>query len=188
MKVTRKQVEKHRKRILDRAGELFREKGFDGVSVADIMKAAGLTHGAFYGHFSSKDQLIAEACANAFSVSRDNWNNDAAKHPRNPLAAIVALYLSTKHRDDLANGCLFAALGSDTVRQDKPVRRAFTDGLRAQIAILTKIAAGASEKMRREKAIAAMAGLVGALILARAVDDQAFSNEILKVAAARLSR
>ncbi len=184
MKVTRKQVEKHRKRILDRAGELFRENGFDGVSIADIMKAAGLTHGAFYGHFSSKDQLIAEACANVLSISRDVWNNDAAKHPRNPLAAIVASYLSTKHRDDLANGCLVAALGPDTVRQDKSVRRVFTDGLRAQIAILTKIAAGASERARSEKAIAAMAGLVGALILARAVDDTGLSDEILKAALA----
>ncbi len=187
MKVTRVQVEKHRKRILDCAGELFREKGFDGVSIADIMKAAGLTHGAFYGHFSSKDQLIAEACANAISISREEWNNDTAEHPRNPLATIVASYLSTKHRDDLAKGCLFAALGPDTVRQDKSVRRVFTDGLRAHIAILTKIAAGASGRARSEKAIAAMAGLVGALILARAVDDPPLSAEILRAAAARLS-
>ena len=91
MKVTREQVEKNRKQILDQAGKLFREKGFDGVGIDDIMKRAGLTRGAFYGHFGSKDELIAKACAAALSKTRKNWENEATDNPKNPLAAVVSV-------------------------------------------------------------------------------------------------
>ena len=77
MKVSREQVAYNRKLILDRASRLFRKKGFDGVGIADIMKSAGLTHGGFYGHFRSKDQLIAESCADALIKTRENWENEA---------------------------------------------------------------------------------------------------------------
>jgi TetR/AcrR family transcriptional repressor of nem operon len=186
MKVTREQVEKHRERILDSAATLFREKGFDGAGVADIMKSAGLTHGAFYGHFASKDELMAQACEHAAAIAHEGWTGAAARHPENPLAAIVRLYLSTRHRDDRANGCLYAALASDAAREAGDVRRVFTDGLRENIELLAEIAPGRSRSARREKAAAAIAGLVGAIILARAVDDKNLSDEILHATAAQL--
>jgi TetR/AcrR family transcriptional regulator, transcriptional repressor for nem operon len=187
MKVSRSQVEKHRKQILDRAIELFRERGFDGVGLADIMKSAGLTHGGFYGHFASKNELIAQAYVNGLATSEQSWLSDAAKNPANPLAAMIKSYLSSRHRDDLAGGCVFAALGAETVRQSERVRRVFTDGLGDKILFLMKYVPGLSERARHRRAIATLAGLIGALILARTVDDQALSDEILRAVADSLS-
>src|SRR5262245_24790993 len=109
MKVTREQAAENRERIVNTAARLFRERGFDGVGVADIMKGAGLTHGGFYGHFASKDDLAAEACARALEKSAMKWSaildTDA-----NPLDTIVASYLSEAHRDRPGSGCAIAAL------------------------------------------------------------------------------
>ncbi len=133
MKVSREQCAENRQRILDVAGKLFREKGFDGIGVADIMKGAGLTHGGFYGHFASKDDLIAEACARVMSGSVNSWAQIVEQRHDDAAAAIVDGYLSTKHRDRPGTGCLFAALGPDVARQGKPIRRVFTEGVRARL-------------------------------------------------------
>jgi len=185
MKVTREQVAANRQKIVEAAGALFRKHGFDGVGVVDIMKAAGLTHGGFYGHFESKEDLAAQACAH---VRRDRWAKwlDAPADER--LEGVVRSYLSTRHRDDRTNGCLFAALGADVVRQPKSVRRAFTERFRAKIDTLRQLVSGRSAAARREKALATMAGLVGALTLSRAVDDPALSDEILEAAATTFGR
>jgi TetR/AcrR family transcriptional repressor of nem operon len=184
MKVTRQQVAKNRQRILEVAGKLFREKGFDGVSVADIMKGAGLTHGAFYGHFASKDDLAAQACANGVGKIQDTWTALAGDNPADQLGAIVSAYATPDHRDDLGGGCVLAALGADAVRQPGAVRRAFTEGIRSTVAMLSMIAPGGSNTAQREKALATLAGLVGALTLARAADDPTLSDEILDAALA----
>jgi TetR/AcrR family transcriptional repressor of nem operon len=184
MKVTRGQVAKNRQRILKVASKLFREKGFDGVSVADIMKRAGLTHGAFYGHFASKDELAAQACGNAVAKTMDTWTALAGDNSADQLGAIVSAYVTPRHRDDLGGGCVLAALGADAVRQRGAVRRAFTDGIRSTAAMLSMIAPGPSNAAQREKALATLAGLVGALTLARAADDPTLSDEILNAALA----
>jgi TetR/AcrR family transcriptional repressor of nem operon len=184
MKVTRQQVAKNRQRIVEVAGKLFREKGFDGVSVADIMKSAGLTHGAFYGHFASKDDLAAQACANSVGKTQDTWTALASDNPADQLGAIVSAYATPLHRDDLGSGCVLAALGADAVRQRGAVRRAFTEGIRSTVAMLSMIAPGGSSAAQREKAIATLAGLVGAVTLARAADDPTLSDEILDAALA----
>jgi len=184
MKVTRQQVAKNRHRIVEVAGKLFREKGFDGVSVADIMKSAGLTHGAFYGHFASKDDLAAQACANSVGKTQDTWTALAGDNPADKLGAIVSAYATPLHRDDLGGGCVLAALGADAVRQRGAVRRAFTEGIRSTVAMLSMIAPGGSNAAQREKAIATLAGLVGAVTLARAADDPTLSDEILDAALA----
>ena len=183
MKVSRQQVAYNRKLILDRASRLFRKKGFDGVGIVDIMKSAGLTHGGFYGHFRSKDQLIAESCADALTKTRENWENEARHHPDDPLGAVVRSYLTAAHRDDPATGCVFAAVGAETARRRTIVRRPFTQEVRTNLAMLERFATESSKIERRKRAIATLAGMVGALILARAVDDESLSNEILSVAA-----
>jgi TetR/AcrR family transcriptional repressor of nem operon len=179
MKVTREQAAANREKIVEAASTLFRKHGFDGIGVADIMKAAGLTHGGFYGHFASKEVLAAEACARA---RRDPWASWKDAPPEERLEGIVRSYLTPRHRDDRANGCLFAALGSDIVRQPRAVRRAFTERFRSKIDVLRSLVPGRSATARREKALATMAGLVGALMLSRAVDDPALSEEILSAA------
>ena len=184
MKVTRQQVAKNRQRILEVAGKLFREKGFDGVSVADIMKSAGLTHGAFYGHFTSKEQLAAQACACAVAQNIDAWATLAGDKPADQIGAIVSAYATRRHRDDLGGGCVFAALGADAARQRGAVRGAFTEGIRSAVAMLSMIAPGGSNAAQREKALATLAGLVGAVTLARAADDARLSDEILNAALA----
>src|SRR3954468_6934445 len=100
MRVTREQMAEHRQQILSAAGKLFRANGFEAVTVADVMKAAGLTHGGFYGHFKSKDDLIAQALAHALTADRGGGD----------VAALAERYLSPRHRDDLAGGCSTAGL------------------------------------------------------------------------------
>lgn len=189
MKVSKEQMAENRERILDAAAQLFREKGFDGIGVADLMKSAGLTHGGFYGHFASKDELMAQASTRALQRLQAAWAaiaREAAAHGQEPLAAIEAAYLSPRHRDAPGQGCLLAALGSDTTRQGPAVRRAVTEGVRAQVDGLAGLVPGRTKAAKRQRALADYASLVGAMVLARAVDDPALSDEILRAAAAAL--
>jgi TetR/AcrR family transcriptional repressor of nem operon len=182
MRVSREQSAANRHKILEVAGTLFRERGFDGTGVDDIMKRAGLTHGGFYGHFGSKDDLAAESCARVLHGA--GWIERLTGTPTPSFGAAVRAYLTPRHRDNPGRGCLLAAVGSDVVRQPRSVRRAFTEGLLGRVEALRKLLPGRSAAARREKALATMAGLVGALILSRAVDDPALSDEILAAAAA----
>ena len=182
MRVSRQKAAENRERIIDAAGALFRQKGFDGIGVADIMKAADLTHGGFYGHFASKDDLVAQASGRAMARAAANWSKITAGAPKDPYAALLKHYLSPRHRDDPGHGCAFAALGGDAARCGRPVRAAFSHGLGPLIDVVAKAVPGRSKAVRRRKAVAGVAELVGALILARAVDDTALSNEILAAA------
>lgn len=174
MKVSREQVGENRRRILDQAGRLFRERGFDAVSVAEVMKAAGLTHGAFYGHFQSKDDLIAQTLAQVLS------GTEAAAEPE----AFLAGYLSSEHCADLAGGCPVAGLGAETLRQAPQARAAMTAGLREQLRRMSDTAPGADAQARRREAIGRWSAMVGALTLARLSDDPRLSQEILEQARA----
>jgi len=179
MRVSREKAATNRERIIDAAGALFRAKGFGGIGVADIMKAAGLTHGGFYGHFASKDDLVAQASKRTMTRAAANWAKVVAAEPEQPFAALLKHYLSPQHRDDPGRGCAFAALGNDAARSGKVVRKAFAEGLEALINILAQSIPGRSKAARRRKAVAAMAALVGALTLARAVEGSALSDEML---------
>lgn len=172
MRVTREQMAEHRQKILDSAGKLFRAKGFEAVTVADVMQAAGLTHGGFYGHFKSKDELIAETLAHALKADKSVGD----------LADIVRRYLSPKHRDDRAGGCSTGSLGAETIRQAPAARAAMTAGLRDTIERLTHKVAGKTEAERRRAAIGHWSAMVGALVLARLSDDLKLSDEILSEA------
>jgi TetR/AcrR family transcriptional repressor of nem operon len=187
MRVSRAKAAEHRDRIIDAAGALFRAKGFGGIGVADIMKAADLTHGGFYGHFASKDDLVAQASRRTMAHAAANWTRLVEAAPDSPYAALLEHYLSPKHRDDPGKGCAFAALGNDAARSGKVVRKAFAEGLAPLIDILAQSIPGKSipresKAARRRKAVAAMATLVGALTLARAVEGTPLSDEMLEAA------
>ncbi|HEX9292171.1 MAG TPA: TetR/AcrR family transcriptional regulator [Gemmatimonadales bacterium] len=179
MKVSREQAAQHRERILEAAAQRFRERGFDGIGVADLMKEAGLTHGGFYGHFSSKDDLIAEACARALAQSLARWHKVADRASGDPLSALAGAYLTSSHRDNPGAGCVLAALGPDVSRQGPAVRHSVTGYVRSACDLLAKLVPGKSKAARRQEAISTWATLVGAIVIARAVDDRALSREIL---------
>lgn len=185
MRVTREQAAANRARILEVAGRLFRERGFDGIGVDEIMNRAGLTHGGFYNHFASKDELAAEITAQV--LGREGWMQRLTGVDAPSFGEVIRAYLSPRHRDDRGRGCLFAALGADIVRQPRGIRQAFTAGLRARVDALAAMVPGRSAIARRRKALATMAALIGALTLARAVDDPALSDEILDAVAATCS-
>lgn len=187
MRVSREKFAENRERILDVAATLFRKKGFDGIGLADIMKAAGLTHGGFYGHFDSKDDLEAQATRVALARNSENWGRLIESAPDRPLSALIDSYLSHGHRDNLEKGCTFAALGADVGRHGVAVRSAFTAGLGPIIEVVSKTVPGRTQAVRRRKAITTMAEMIGALILARAVDDPALSDEILTATSLNLS-
>ncbi|KQN26397.1 hypothetical protein ASE86_09815 [Sphingomonas sp. Leaf33] len=172
MKVTREQMQANRARILTEAGRLFREQGFDTVGVAEIMRAAGMTHGGFYGHFRSKDDLAVQTLAHLFA-------GDAPDRPgTGGLAAFVDAYLAPGHRDAPSDGCPTAALSIDAARHGSETKAAASAGIAAQI---DRIAAGLSPCPTdddRADAAGLWATMVGAIILARA-SDGALADRIL---------
>src|SRR5438874_8617366 len=171
MKVSREQMAENRHRILDAASRLFRDKGFDAVSVAEVMKAAGLTHGGFYGHFSSKDDLIAQTLAHVLAADSGGGGD---------LRAYVGSYLSPRHRDNAAGGCPTAGLAAAIRHQTPAARSAMTEGLRSQIDRIGKALPELDAADGRRAAIGSFAAMVGAVILARAIDDPALSDEVLE--------
>ena len=179
MKVSREQAAENRERVLQTAARLFREKGVDGVGVAELMQAAGLTHGAFYGQFSSKEELVAEACRWALGKTESYWERLQAREA-DPLAAVIDAYLSPAHRDDPGRGCALTTLGVEAPRRDPGVRRAVSDGLMNLLGRLEGLLPRRLQAARRRRrALTLMASLVGGLVLARAVEDESLSAEIL---------
>ncbi|TPW27389.1 TetR/AcrR family transcriptional regulator [Martelella alba] len=178
MRVSREQVEENRKTLLTAAGRLFRARGFDAVSVAEVMKEAGLTHGGFYGYFKNKDDLIGQAMAAVFETAETS--------PQEP-ERLLAQYLSPQHRDDPGRGCPMAALAGETIRQPGGVRAEMTAGLRRQLAALAGSLPGADEAARHRAAVGIWSGMVGALMLSRMSDDPALSDDILSEARAWLT-
>lgn len=177
MRVTQARAAESRDRIVAAAARLFRERGIDGVGIDAITEAAGLTHGGFYRHFRSKDDLAAEALGRTLS--------DAAPAPAD-LAGYVSWYLSARHRDDPGRGCAMAALGGDAARGGGGLRRRFTAAVSAEVARFTAWFGGPEKPEARARALAGLSAMVGAMVLARAVDDPALSDEILAAVRASL--
>ncbi|AIQ89370.1 virulence, Disease and Defense [Methylobacterium phyllosphaerae] len=170
MRVTQDQMRENRRRILAEASRLFREKGFEAVGVAEVMKAAGLTHGGFYGHFASKEDLLAHAIEHAAAEKAGSEGT---------LPDFLAVYLSSSHRDDAGGGCPMAALAADVRLRSAAARSAMTAGIRSNISNIEAALPDSVTTNRRRDAIGSYAAMIGALILARAVDDPALSNEVL---------
>ena len=163
MRISREQARENHDRVVDAASALMRERGIEGAGVAEVMKAAGLTHGGFYNHFDSKEALTLEALDLAF---RD-MSDERARAPG--LEALLRGYLSEAARRNPGKACPAAALAGDVSRQPEPVRAVFADGLEAMIA---SVEAGLPEgEGRREQAVNLVVRMVGALALSRAVPD-----------------
>jgi TetR/AcrR family transcriptional repressor of nem operon len=197
MRLTKEKVAENKARVVETAARLFREKGFEGVGVADLMHAAGLTHGGFYNHFESKDELATRACEQIFEDAVAMMERMAAIEDASERAAAIdsykRRYLSPKARDAPAARCPMVALGTDVSRQRGPVTRAYAWGLRRYLNAFARALGGAEPSRRkaaREEAIATLATLAGALSLARSVAeaDPELSNEILTSTFARLPK
>jgi TetR/AcrR family transcriptional regulator, transcriptional repressor for nem operon len=169
-----------RAHIIDVASAQFREGGVAAVGLAGIMAGAGLTNGAFYNHFESKEDLVEAVLVHALGGRRTGLraNLEAGKR----LDAVIRDYLSARHRDDAGGGCPTAALVAEVARHPKPTRDAFTDKIVEIVALIAARAGNGSARARRKRAIAVYGLMVGALQLARAVNDRKLSDEILESA------
>jgi TetR/AcrR family transcriptional repressor of nem operon len=182
MRRSKQDAAETRRRIIIAAAAEFRRNGITDTSNSDLMAAAGLTHGGFYRHFESKDQLVAEACDAAVRSMVDTFAAAAAgKSPRSRLKAAAA-YLSTKHRDDPAHSCPLAALGSEIARCGEGVRSAATDGFLRLVEIIAAQYDGARPDLAKQRALAAASLMIGAMTMSRIVTDPELSSEILSQA------
>ncbi|WP_216671001.1 TetR/AcrR family transcriptional regulator [Mangrovicoccus sp. HB161399] len=177
--MSRTDAARNRERVVRTASEQFREHGYDGVGIAALMQAAGLTNGAFYKQFASKEALMAEATEQALAANAAAWDEVLARAGDDPLQAVAQWYLSDPHAGHRGPGCTYAALAAEAPRHDDPVRRAFDEGLRRTVGQI-EAAAGDGE----EAALRFLARLVGALTLARAVSDPELAARILSANAA----
>jgi TetR/AcrR family transcriptional regulator, transcriptional repressor for nem operon len=171
-------------RIVDVASRRIRCDGVDNFSVSELMNEAGLTHGGFYRHFDSRDELVAEAVAEALAQGSQRVHASTERGQPPALAAIVDGYLSRLHRDKPETGCAVAALPTDIARANARARAAYSRQVGSYIELLTELTPAGD----RDEAHLILAALVGALVLARAVDDRALSNEILSSVAQALHR
>ena len=186
-RVSKKQAEQNHAEVIAAASKLFRAQGINGVSVPALMAEAGLTHGAFYGHFGSKEELAAAACTHAIEQSGANYDGLLERHGGDQGAALtefVKRYTSRLHRDQPGLGCPIAALADDASREEfkGPVRKAFAAGLERMIDRLRPLLGRRGKAAPREQALADVAMLVGALVLARATKGNAVSDEVLMAA------
>ena len=183
MRVNRMQAAENRQTVIDVASRLFRERGFDGIGLKDLMKGAGLTQGAFYKQFASKDDLAAQASRRALESAFSRWSAAAAANPKDPLGAVMAFYLSMEHREARMEGCPIVALGADAARQGIGVKASFEAGIKAHLKVLGRMLAGTEGEEPKGKAMAILATMVGALTLARAVNDPDLAQAFLDAAA-----
>jgi TetR/AcrR family transcriptional repressor of nem operon len=167
-------------RIVKKASVRLREKGAHGIGVADLMKEAGLTHGGFYAHFDSREALVIEAFTHAMDRSTERWRKLAEQTPpEKRLAMIVNTYLTPLHRDDPGHGCSVPALGAEIARESPKTRRAFSGRLEQMIDTLAAQLPGVPRKTARKQAMAAIATMMGTLVLARVAGSGDFSDELL---------
>ena len=183
MRVSKEQAAENRERILKATSRLMRERGLSGVGVDALTEAAGMTHGSLYSQFGSKERLVEEAVAHAIIAKGREVPNGFA------LGDYFSDYLSAGHRDNPGSGCPFAALSCEMPRQSAGVRERFTAGVRGMIGLLSgRMALTLKPRQREEKALAMAASLVGALLLARAVNDPKLSEDILRATRKQLGK
>jgi TetR/AcrR family transcriptional repressor of nem operon len=181
MRVSKAQAQANREHIVETASVMFRERGYDGVGVADLMAAAGFTHGGFYKHFGSKADLMAEA--SAISLAQSLASAEAMS-----VQDFIDVYVSRDHRDGRSTGCTMAALCGDAARQSGDVKAAFAEGIERLLQTLGEKYPIAPQGEGRSKMIDLLARAVGAIMLSRACpDDSALADEILAVCHAQMT-
>ncbi len=182
MRVSRMQAAENRETVINVASRLFRERGFDGIGLKDLMKGAGLTQGAFYKQFASKEDLAAQASRRALESAFNRWSAATAAKPEDPLGAVMAFYLSMGHREEKMDGCPLVALGSDAARQGSDVKASFEAGIKAHLEVLGRLIAETNGSEPKGKAMAVLSTMVGALTLSRVVNDPDLAQAFLDAA------
>jgi TetR/AcrR family transcriptional repressor of nem operon len=183
MRVSRKQAAENRETVINVASRLFREHGFDGIGLKDLMQGAGLTQGAFYKQFASKEDLVAQASRRALASAVNRLSATAAANPDDPLGAAIALFLSPEHREERMDGCPVVALGADAARQGADVKASFEAGIREYLELLGRWVGEVDGEEPSGKAMAILSTMVGAVVLSRAVNDVQLSRQFLQAAA-----
>ena len=182
MRLTKEQAEQNRRLIVETASRMFRLQGLENVAVADVMKESGFTHGGFYNHFKSKDELAGEAVGSAFGHAAKNLSEAIASgtDPVKALNAFLAGYLSRAHRDTCTGGCPASAFPVDAARGGKDLQAAFAEGIESYLEIFAARMDG-DKREARQRAVALLSGIVGALVLSRAVkkSQPKLSDELL---------
>lgn len=184
MRKSRQETSETRQRIVEAASVEFRRNGIGGTGLSGLMAAAGLTHGGFYRHFESKDQVVAEACNAAVDTLVSELEEVAQA---GGFEAAVRLYLSTRHRDSLDTSCPYAALGSELARSNEQVRDVATLGLERVIELLAAPSDTQDAESARARSVVAMCTMMGALTLSRMVSRPTLSTEILETAISHLT-
>lgn len=183
MRVSRTQAAENRQTVINVASRLFRERGFDGIGLKDLMKGAGLTQGAFYKQFASKEDLVVQASERALEDASRRWSDAMIASPEDPLGAIAAIFLSTGHRDETMDGCPIVALGSDAARQGSDVKASFEAGIKDRLDVLQRAMAETDDKGLKSRAMAILSTMVGAVTLSRLVNDADLAQGFLDAAA-----
>ena len=183
MRVSRTKAAQNRQTVIDVASRLFRDRGFDGIGLKDLMKGAGLTQGAFYKQFASKEDLAAQASRRALESASGRWSAAAAASPKDPLGEVIEFYLSMGHREDRMDGCPVVALGSDAARQSAEVKASFEAGIKQYLELLGRWLGKAEGEQPSSKAMATLSTMVGAVVLSRALNDERLSKQFLQAAA-----
>ena len=184
MRVSREKARENRERVVRASSTLFRQKGVDGVAIGELMAEAGLTHGGFYKQFGSKAELVQEACAVALQETLAFWDGYLGQ-AEDPQAAFIRAYLSQRHSDEVATGCLLPALAGEARREPPAVRDVFVDAIGAYADRLDQPVSQRSDASR-ERALATLSSLVGALVLSRASNDPQLSADILDATRAHI--
>ena len=186
MKKSKAETAETRKRIVEVAAKTFKSKGIHATGVAEIMASAGLSHGGFYRHFSSKEQLVAEACAASMDVLVGSAEA-AAKGGHEALLKHLEEFLSAEYRDDTLSGCPLVAMGSELVRADSETRHAASTGFEELIGVMAEWNQIKNQEAARDDAIFTLSSMIGAVTMARIVDSPELSDHILGIAKKRLA-
>lgn len=188
MRVSRVQAEENRQTVITVASRLFREHGFDGIGLKDLMEKAGLTQGAFYKQFASKEDLTVQASKRAMESASGRWTAATEANPEDPLGALIGFYLSAGHCAERMDGCPVVALGSDAARNGSEVKASFEAGIRTYLELLDRLIAETQGDEFKSKAMAILSMMVGALTLSRVVNDPELAQAFLDTAAVQVRR
>jgi TetR/AcrR family transcriptional regulator, transcriptional repressor for nem operon len=185
MRVSREKALENREQVVEAAARLLRHHGFDGIGVADMMNAAGLTHGGFYRNFASKDDLAVKASEHAIAGTKAFLKNGLAQQPRDPLRALIERYVSSAHRDDPGSGCILPALAADAARRDDPALRAvFFTVIEFHLDQIAKLSSAPPRAIGSRHPAAILSQMVGAVILSRVIADNPLADSLISAVVA----